>query len=97
MGSLQLLRHRLAARALRLGYNVFSHDADVFYLQDPYLFFKKPPFSQYQLITQQESSGINVGVMYMHNMSRRGPAAWLVAETADRMLRWADQDGAFLK
>ena len=34
--------------------------------------------------------------MYAHNLSRAGPAAWLWAETADRMLRWAEDGGQFL-
>ena len=49
---LQNLHHQLAARAIRLGYNVLTIDGDVFLLQDPYLFFKRPPFSAYHLITQ---------------------------------------------
>ena len=82
---------------MRLGYHALTIDGDVFFLQDPYLFLKRPPFSAAQLITQGEASGINVGVMYAHNLSRSGPAAWLWAETADRMLRWAEDGGAFLQ
>ena len=97
LARIQHLHHRLASRAVRLGYNVLTIDGDVSFLQDPYLFLKRPPFSAAQLITQGEAAGINVGVMYAQNLSRNGPAAWLWAETADRMVRWADDDGTFLR
>ena len=96
LARIQHLHHRLAARSIRLGYNVFTIDGDVFFLNDPYLFFKRPPYSNAQLITQGESGGINVGVMYAQNLSRAGPAAWLWAETADRMIRWSEDGGTFL-
>ncbi len=34
----------LSCRALRLGYNVLLADADVIFFDDPYRFFKQPPF-----------------------------------------------------
>ena len=97
LARIQNQHHRLAARAIRLGYNVLTIDGDVFFFQDPYLFLKRPPYSSYQLMTQGESGCINVGIMYAHNLSRAGPAAWLWAEIADRMIRWADDGGAFLE
>ena len=92
MSALQNQHHRLAARAVRLGYNVLKIDADVFFLNDPYHFFKRPPYGDAHLITQGELGSINVGVMYAQNASRGGPVVWLWAEIVDRMIRWSEDD-----
>ena len=46
------LRWRTAARAVHAGYNVLLMDTDVLLLDDPYKFWKKPPFNQYQILSQ---------------------------------------------
>lgn len=42
-------------RAVRLGYNVLVTDNDVVFFEDPYPFFKSPPFLSFTVINQQES------------------------------------------
>lgn len=50
-------RYRLAARVVRLGYNVFLTDTDVIFFDDPYVYFKSPPFANYTVINQPEVRG----------------------------------------
>ena len=38
----------MAARAAQLNYNVLNMDIDVFFLQDPYYYFKHPLFQHYK-------------------------------------------------
>ncbi len=47
-------RYRIAARAVRLQYNVFVVDTDVIFFDDPYLYFKSPPFANFTIINQPE-------------------------------------------
>lgn len=47
----------------------------------------------------QANTFTNGGIVYIQNARPDGPAAWLVAEVSDRLLRWvcgggAHQDGA---
>jgi hypothetical protein len=41
-------------RAVRLGYNVLSIDTDVLLFDDPYRYFKSPPFNAFNVINQAE-------------------------------------------
>ena len=41
-------------RAVRLGYNVLSTDNDVMLFDDPYTYFKSPPFSDFTVWSKQE-------------------------------------------
>ena len=45
-------RWRTAARMVRAGYNVLLMDTDVLVLDDPYRYWKKPPFDKYTLLVQ---------------------------------------------
>ena len=45
-------RWRTAARMVRAGYNVLMLDTDVVLLEDPYRFWKKPPFEKLTLMAQ---------------------------------------------
>ncbi|GFR53208.1 hypothetical protein Agub_g15914, partial [Astrephomene gubernaculifera] len=93
-------RYRLAARIVRQRYNVFLTDTDVIFFDDPYLYFKQPPFSNFTIINQPEllyeqadygrERDPNGGVLYVQNAAPDGPAAWLLAEVVDRLLRWID-------
>ncbi|KAG2435830.1 hypothetical protein HXX76_007025 [Chlamydomonas incerta] len=93
-------RYRLAARVVRLGYNVFLTDTDVIFFDDPYVYFKSPPFANYTVINQPETlydqadygveSEPNGGVLYIQNAAPAGPAAWMLAEVTDRLLRWIE-------
>lgn len=48
------VRYRLAARAIRMQYNVFLVDTDVIFFDDPYVYFKSPPFANFTVINQPE-------------------------------------------
>ena len=39
---------------MRLGYNIFIVDSDVIFFDDPYRYFKSPPFAGYTIINQAE-------------------------------------------
>lgn len=45
------------ARAVQAAYNVFLLDTDVLLFDDPYKYFKTPPFSAFQLLAQVRSQG----------------------------------------
>eukprot|EP00798_Chlamydomonas_sp_ICE-L_P030110 gene30110-35086_t len=95
-------RWRTMARQARLGYNVLSIDTDVVFYHDPYRFFKAPPFKKYVIINQPETlysssdyhhvNAANGGIIYVQNASPTGPAAWLLAEVSDRILRFLDDN-----
>lgn len=42
------------ARAVRLRYNVLCMDSDVIVFDDPYRYFKSPPFSNFTILDQPE-------------------------------------------
>ncbi len=46
----------LSCRSIRLGYNVLLLDTDVAVFDDPYKYFKKPPFQDIVVLNQEESS-----------------------------------------
>ncbi|KAG2437206.1 hypothetical protein HXX76_005869 [Chlamydomonas incerta] len=93
-------RYRLAARAVRLRYNTFIVDTDAIFFDDPYVYFKSPPFANFTIINQPEvlynqddyvnEVRPNGGVLYIQNAAPDGPAAWLLAEVTDRLLRWIE-------
>ncbi|GAX80964.1 hypothetical protein CEUSTIGMA_g8399.t1, partial [Chlamydomonas eustigma] len=97
---LWFLRYRTMVRALRLGYNVFLMDNDVVFFEDPYTYFKRPPFSSFTVINQQEwpnSHTANGGFIYVQNAQANGPTVWLFMEVTDRVLRYADKDWAWIR
>ena len=67
-------------------------DSDVVMFDDPYRYFKSPPFSNFTIINQPEIlwsedqyeqdfiDYANGGLFYIQNARPDGPAAWLVAE-----------------
>eukprot|EP00197_Chlamydomonas_leiostraca_P006890 CAMPEP_0202886206 /NCGR_PEP_ID=MMETSP1391-20130828/42057_1 /ASSEMBLY_ACC=CAM_ASM_000867 /TAXON_ID=1034604 /ORGANISM="Chlamydomonas leiostraca, Strain SAG 11-49" /LENGTH=393 /DNA_ID=CAMNT_0049569475 /DNA_START=19 /DNA_END=1197 /DNA_ORIENTATION=- len=93
-------RYRITARALRLRVNVMCIDSDNVIFDDPYRYFKAPPFRDFTILNQPEvlyDQGAyaqnvkpNGGVIYVQNADPAGPAAWLTAETVDRPLRWIE-------
>lgn len=93
-------RYRILARASRLQYNVLLLDSDVILFDDPYKYFKAPPFSNFTIINQaevlfqQEDYGVtmdpNGGLLYVQNARPDGPATWMLSEAVDRLLRWID-------
>ncbi|KAI8472118.1 MAG: hypothetical protein J3K34DRAFT_520008 [Monoraphidium minutum] len=96
-------KERVALRAARLGYNVLSVDMDTVFFHSPYPFLKSPLFENVHLAVQGESGpdyaslhGLNTGIMYVRGeaMHPGGPAAWLLAETIYRPLRWEDDGWA---
>ena len=84
----------LACRLIRLGYNVLLLDSDVAVLDDPYKYFKAPPFNDIVVLNQEEDGIIstNGGILYVQNAAPDGPAAFMFAETVTRPYRWADDD-----
>lgn len=83
-----------SCRLIRLGYNVLLLDSDVAVLDDPYKYFKMPPFNDIVVFNQDEDGIIstNGGVLYVQNAAPNGPAAFMFAETVSRPYRWADDD-----
>jgi hypothetical protein len=83
------IRYRLTARAARIGYGVLSIDADVVIFDDPYRFFKAPPFSNFTVINQPEmlysEDGYksidrpNGGLLYVQNAAPDGPTVAMLA------------------
>ena len=71
-------------RAVRLGYNVLMTDNDVVMFDDPYLYFKSPPFSHFTVLNQQEwptaPGSASGGFIYIQNAQSNGPTAWLFIE-----------------
>lgn len=56
----------LVCRSIRLGYNVLLLDSDVTVFDDPYKYFKQPPFKDVVVINQEESPvAANGGVLYV--------------------------------
>jgi hypothetical protein len=47
-------RYRTLGRAVRLGYNVMMLDTDIVLMDDPYKYFKAPPFSSFTILNQAE-------------------------------------------
>ena len=45
----------MACRSLRLGYNVLLVDSDTAVFDDPYKYFKQPPFQDIVVLNQEES------------------------------------------
>lgn len=95
VGWLHHIRHRIAARLVRMGYNVLILDNDVLLFNDIYKWFKAKPFSDYQFFTASEDESmwnINVGVVYVQNARPDGPAAWWLAEVRGglRAAGWVD-------
>jgi hypothetical protein len=80
---------------------VLVADGDVVFLRSPYSYLKSPALGGVQLFLQGESgadygslTGLNTGIMYVQNAAPAGPVTWLLAETALRPLRWADDGWA---
>ncbi|GAX79799.1 hypothetical protein CEUSTIGMA_g7239.t1 [Chlamydomonas eustigma] len=97
---LWFLRYKTMIRAVRLGYNVLMTDNDVVFFEDPYSFFKRPPFSHFVVLNQQEwpdSHIANGGFIYIQNARPDGPAVWLFVEATDRLLRHADNRWSWIK
>ena len=79
----QLHRYRTLVRSVRLGYNVLMTDNDVVFFDDPYHYFKSPPFSHFHVLNQMEhydSHSSNGGFIYIQNARSNGPTAWLFTE-----------------
>lgn len=54
---------------MRLGYNVLLLDTDVTIFDDPYKYFKQPPFSDIVVINQEEGgTAANGGILYVQVM-----------------------------
>jgi len=85
------IRLRLAALTVRLRYNVMFLDTDLIIFDDPYKYFKQPPFDKANMMMAGGVSEVNIGVMYVQNAAPDGPIAWLFAEVPDRQLRWGEQ------
>ena len=76
-------RYRTMVRSVRLGYNVLMTDNDVVLFDDPYHYFKSPPFSHFTVLNQMEFWGThenNGGFIYIQNARPNGPAVWLYTE-----------------
>ena len=51
---------------MRLGYNVLLLDTDITIYEDPYRYFKQPPFNDIVVINQEEGhTAANGGVLYV--------------------------------
>ena len=52
-------------------------------LDNPYKYFKSPPFDSVTLMVQRERAhgGVNTGVVYLQNAAPSGPTVWIVAAT----------------
>ncbi|KAG2500466.1 hypothetical protein HYH03_002033 [Edaphochlamys debaryana] len=84
-----------AARAVSLGYNVMSVDADTLPLGDWYGMVKAPPAADYAVISQAEYfDNINGGFTYIQNAAPGGPASYLLYELMQRAVRWAENASA---
>ncbi len=87
------IRYRLTARAARMGYGVLSTDADVVIFDDPYRYFKSPPFANFSVINQPEllwgEDGYanvdhpNGGLLYVQNAAPHGPTVAMLAATEE--------------
>ena len=55
-------------------------DSDVMLMDDPYKYFKQPPFKDITVLNQAESpEDSNGGVLYVQNAAPDGPAAFTFA------------------
>jgi hypothetical protein len=45
----------------------------------------------------KDNTFTNGGIVYVQNAAPAGPAAWLIAEVSDRLLRWVEDDFKLLK
>ena len=60
-------------------------------MDDPYKYFKRPPFQDITVLNQAESPvDANGGVLYVQNAAPDGPAAFMFTEIVSRPYRWAD-------
>ena len=78
-----IIRYRTMVRSVRLGYNVLMTDNDVVMFDDPYHYFKSPPFSHFTVLNQMEfwaTHENNGGFIYIQNARSNGPAVWLYTE-----------------
>ncbi|GAX78830.1 hypothetical protein CEUSTIGMA_g6267.t1 [Chlamydomonas eustigma] len=97
------VRRSMAARAVRLGYNIMVIDTDVVIFDDPYKYLKKGPFNDTHLMTMGETwpyetnSLLNLGWLYVQNALIEGPVAAILAEVPDRQLRYADDKAHSMK
>ena len=74
------LQSFLLCRSIRLGYNVLLLDSDVIVMDDPYKYFKHPPFKHITVLDQAESpTSPNSGLLYVQNAAPDGPAAFMFA------------------
>ncbi len=62
--------------------------SDYSVFQDPYIFLKRPPFADIQLLVVEETAGMNGGFSYSQNMRPDGPTAYLFHRTTEVPLRW---------
>jgi hypothetical protein len=96
-------RRAMAARSLRLGYNIMVLDTDMVVFDDPYKFLKQSPFDKINLMTMGETwpyetnSLLNLGFLYAQNARCDGPVAAILAEVPDRQLRLAEDPDNRLK
>ena len=55
-------------------------DSDVIVMDDPYKYFKHPPFQHITVLNQAESpTSPNGGLLYVQNAAPDGPAAFMLA------------------
>jgi hypothetical protein len=83
------------ARLVRLGYNVLTLDVDVAILDDVYAHLHSAALSgRFTLMFASENrdraNGLQNGLVYAVGARRDGAAAWVLAETIDRLLRTLD-------
>ncbi|GAX73095.1 hypothetical protein CEUSTIGMA_g548.t1 [Chlamydomonas eustigma] len=91
------LRLRLAARILRLRYNILFLDTDIIIFDDPYKYFKAYPFNETNIFFDGSFLSPNIGIMYVQNVAPDGPVAWIFAESVDRTLRWGEDHEYIMK
>lgn len=56
------------ARAVRLGYNVLMTDSDMVVLDDPYQYWKAPPFNAFTILNQQEFPNTHSGSEWLASL-----------------------------
>jgi len=88
-------RFVILARLVRLGYNALSLDADVAVLDEMYAHLHSEALSgRFALMFASENrdraNGMQNGLVYAVGARRDGAAAWVLAETVDRLLRTLD-------
>ena len=56
--------------------------------RDPYVYLKRPPFSEVQLLNVAEGGcNMNGGFMYVHNAAPDGPVNWIFKRVTELPLR----------